>query len=55
MKFTYFAARGTGDQIRLLLAEAGISYQECIVTGTDYAKMKVKIPFEQLPMWGKLE
>jgi hypothetical protein len=49
----YFAARGTCDQIRLLLAETGLEYQELIVTGAQYAKIKDALPFSQLPLWGK--
>lgn len=52
MKLTYYAARGTCEQIRILLAEVGLEYKEWTLSPNEYASMKHDIPFEQLPMWG---
>jgi glutathione S-transferase len=58
----YFAGRGRAELIRLLLAEAGVDYQEHVVgkgtppadgRPTDFAALKATgdLPFEALPVW----
>lgn len=57
---TYFSSRGLAEQIRLLLAEAGVEYQE-VSLGTfqpagqpsDFEKLKAsgKLPFGAVPLW----
>ena len=52
MKLTYFAARGNCDQIRLLLADTNTTYQEIIVSGLEYERLKSTLLFGQLPQLG---
>ncbi len=58
----YFAARGRAELIRLVLAEAGVDYQEHPVgkgtppvngRPTDFAALKAsgELPFEAVPVW----
>ncbi len=58
----YFAARGRAELIRLVLAEAGVEYQEHPVgkgtppangRPTDFAALKASgdLPFEAVPVW----
>jgi len=58
----YFAARGRAEVIRLVLAEAGVEYQEHPVgrgtppldgRPTDFAALKASgaLPFEAVPVW----
>ena len=58
----YFAARGRAEFIRLLLAEAGVDYQEHVVgkgtppvdgRPTDFAALKATgtLPFDAVPVW----
>jgi glutathione S-transferase len=58
----YFAARGRGELIRLVLAEAAVDYQEHLVgkgtppsggRPTDFQALKATgtLPFEALPVW----
>jgi len=58
----YFAARGRAELIRLVLAEAGVDYQEHVVghgtppvggRPTDFAALKATgtLPFEAVPVW----
>ena len=58
----YFAARGRAELIRLVLAEAGVDYQEHVVgkgtppvdgRPTDFAALKATgaLPFDALPVW----
>jgi hypothetical protein len=54
MELTYYAARGTCDKIRILLAEAGVSYTENLITGADYEDIKDGIEFGGLPIWSKM-
>ena len=50
LELTYFAARGSCDKIRLLLAECSISYKENIISGYDFEDIKYKIEFGSLPL-----
>ncbi len=53
-KLTYWAARGTCDQVRLLLAETAVKYEEVIITKENVALLlQNPIPFELLPIWGR--
>ncbi len=58
----YFAGRGRAELIRLVLAEAGVDYQEHVVgkgtppvdgRPTDFAELKAtgSLPFDALPVW----
>ncbi|MGB8931853.1 MAG: glutathione S-transferase [Anaeromyxobacteraceae bacterium] len=58
----YFAGRGRAELIRLVLAEAGVDYQEHVVgkgtapvngRPTDFTELKATgdLPFEALPVW----
>lgn len=58
----YFAGRGRAELIRLVLAEAGVDYQEHVVgkgtppvdgRPTDFAALKATgaLPFDALPVW----
>ncbi len=58
----YFAGRGRAELIRLVLAEAGVEYQDHVVgrgtppvdgRPTDFAALKATgaLPFEALPVW----
>lgn len=58
----YFAARGRAELIRLVLAEAGVDYQEHVVgkgtppvdgRPTDFAALKATgtLPFDAVPVW----
>ncbi|HXJ79019.1 MAG TPA: glutathione S-transferase family protein [Candidatus Methylomirabilis sp.] len=58
----YFAGRGRAEVIRLVLAEAGVDYQEHVVgkgtppvggRPTDFAALKAtgSLPFEAVPVW----
>ncbi|HZZ85528.1 MAG TPA: glutathione S-transferase family protein [Anaeromyxobacteraceae bacterium] len=58
----YFAGRGRAELIRLVLAEAGVDYQEHVVgkgtppvegRPTDFAELKATgtLPFDALPVW----
>jgi glutathione S-transferase len=58
----YFAGRGRAEVIRLVLAEAGVDYQEHVVgkdtppvdgRPTDFAALKATgaLPFDALPVW----
>src|SRR5689334_7697562 len=53
-KLIYFPARGRGEVIRLLLAEAGVSYEEENFNGPEeFAKLKAsgRLPFLAVPVW----
>jgi hypothetical protein len=52
MKLTYFAARGVCDQIRLLLAECDIQYDQITLTPREYLQRKASFPLGDLPLWG---
>ena len=53
LELTYYAARGTCDPIRLLLAEVSASYQENIISGYDFAEIADGVEFGSLPILGK--
>lgn len=52
LELTYFAAKGTCDVIRLLLAEASQSYRENILSGYDFRDIEDGIEFGTLPLLG---
>lgn len=50
LELTYFAARGSCDKIRLLLAECSVEYKENLISGYDFEDIKNKIEFGALPI-----
>lgn len=54
LELTYYAAKGTCDPIRLLLAEAGVSYQENIISGYDFSEISDGVEFATLPILSKI-
>lgn len=54
LQLTYYAAKGSCDKIRVLLAEAGASYQENIITSYDYDEIAEGLEFGGLPVFGLL-
>lgn len=51
-KLTYFNARGGAEFTRLVLAQAGVEYEDCRLTGEQWKEYKGKgeSPFGQLPI-----
>ena len=49
-KLTYFAIRGRGEPIRLLLVEAGQEFTDERVQFADWPALKPSTPFGQLPV-----
>lgn len=56
-KLTYFPVRGLGENIRLLCADNGLPLTDVAVQGEQWAELKPKCAFGQLPMFhdGDLE
>lgn len=52
-KLIYFSARGRAEVIRLLLAEAGVSYIDDTFAGPKFAEVKAsgRLPFLAVPVW----
>ncbi|KAL6072584.1 Glutathione S-transferase P [Balamuthia mandrillaris] len=50
LRLTYFGARGSCDKVRLLMAIAGLNYQEVIVTGREFGRMSGEVEFGKLPL-----
>jgi len=49
IKLTYFNARGRAEPARLILAQAGIEYEDIRIEREEWAALKPKIPMGQLP------
>lgn len=49
-KLTYFNARGRGEIMRLLFAEAKEAYDDCRIEKDQWPALKASTPFGQLPM-----
>jgi len=54
LRLTYFGVRGSCDKVRLIMAQAGIEYQEEVVKGREFARLKHEFEFGQLPLLGIL-
>src|SRR5262245_37800292 len=53
-RLTYFASRGRAELTRLVLAEAGVDYDERLVgKDVDFPSLKAsgQLPFEAIPVW----
>jgi glutathione S-transferase len=48
---TYFGFRGLGEPIRLMLEDLGIAYEDHRVTDAEWAQLKPRMPFGQMPRW----
>jgi len=49
-KLFYFNGRGRGEGARLLLSEAGFAFEDKRVENKDWAPLKAKAPFGQMPL-----
>ena len=49
-KLTYFNGRGRAELIRLILAQAGVKYEDNRVAGEQWTELKPKTPFGSLPI-----
>ncbi len=49
-KLIYFNGRGRAELIRFLFAQAGVEYEDCRVTGEEFAKLKPSLPTGSLPV-----
>ena len=49
-KLTYFDARGRGEGIRYIFAQAGVKYEDNRIKREDWPKLKETTPFGQLPI-----
>jgi len=50
LTLTYFTGRGRAECSRLLLAQAGLVYEDCRLTFPQWAAKKASAPFGQLPL-----
>lgn len=50
LKLTYFNLRGRAELARLIMAEAGVEYEDCRVAGEQWQQIKPGTPFGQLPI-----
>ena len=49
-KLTYFDARGRGETIRFVFAQAGVEYEDNRITKEEWAQLKPSTPTGQLPI-----
>ena len=49
-KLTYFNGRGRAELIRLVLAQAGVQYEDHRIVGEDWKDLKPKTPFGTVPI-----
>merc|ERR1711879_32984 len=49
IKLSYFNARGRAETARLILAHAGVRYIDQRLTGDQFASVKSRLPYGQLP------
>ena len=49
-KLTYFNVRGRAELIRLILAQAGVPYEDKRIVGEDWPKLKPQTPFGSMPI-----
>lgn len=50
IKLTYFDARGRAETVRLVLAYAGVEYEDKRVTGEEFGALKPSLAYGQLPV-----
>merc|ERR1712032_1082685 len=50
LRLTYFPARGRAEITRLILAHAGIKFDDIRLTGEDFAKVKPILPYGSMPI-----
>lgn len=50
-KLTYFPVRGRAETSRLILASAGIKYEDVRIAGEEWLEFKPKTPFGSMPVW----
>merc|ERR1711970_1265560 len=50
IKLTYFNLRGRAELSRLILAQAGVEYEDCRIAREDWAQLKTSLPLGQLPV-----
>merc|ERR1719369_1946186 len=50
IKLTYFNLRGRAELSRLILAQAGVEYEDCRIAREDWAELKTSLPLGQLPV-----
>merc|ERR1712021_40491 len=50
VKLTYFNLKGRAEPARLILAYAGVDFDDCRVTSEEWQKLKPKTPCGQLPV-----
>ena len=49
LRLTYFGFRGLGEPIRLMLEDLGVDYEDHRVSDAEWADLKPKLPFRQMP------
>merc|ERR1711875_123212 len=50
IKLTYFNLKGRAELSRLILAQAGVKYEDCRIAREDWAQLKTSLPLGQLPV-----
>merc|ERR1712088_280581 len=50
LRLTYFPARGRAEITRLILAHAGVKFDDIRLTGEDFAKVKPILPYGSMPI-----
>merc|ERR1712130_659696 len=50
LRLTYFPARGRAEISRLILAHAGVKFDDIRLTGEDFAKVKPLLPYGSMPI-----
>ena len=50
LKLRYFPARARGESIRMLLRHKQIPFEDIVIRGPEFAKMKPELPTGQLPV-----
>merc|ERR1711993_42624 len=50
VRLTYFPARGRAEISRLILAHAGLKFDDIRLTGEDFAKVKPLLPYGSMPI-----
>merc|ERR1711892_145214 len=50
IKLTYFNLKGRAELARLILAQAGVDYEDCRIQGEEWAELKKTFPLGQLPV-----
>merc|ERR1711944_357894 len=50
LRLTYFPARGRAEISRLILAHAGVKFDDIRLSGEDFAKVKTLLPYGSMPI-----